>query len=190
MSSPLTYDDIYRAWKKEKESGNLQPLPKDFYGQLSQLINALRQERELTDEKTLRAKLLIKELDNIKRFARDLHKTRLEKVLSAIQSGGQIAADALTKDEENLHTTLAEAKSTYERLLMDVLEGRTPQLRVTIPEAIPKRILVRFLQPIPAIIGADMKTYGPFKAEDVATLPVKNAEVFIQKGLAVAVESR
>jgi DNA replication factor GINS len=48
----------------------------------------------------------------------------------------------------------------------------------------PKRILVRFLQAIPAIIGPDMKAYGPFKEEDVASLPAENAEILITRGVA------
>jgi DNA replication factor GINS len=47
---------------------------------------------------------------------------------------------------------------------------------------------VRFLKPIPAIIGGDMKTYGPFAAEDVASVPAENARILVKQGLAVVVE--
>jgi DNA replication initiation complex subunit (GINS family) len=33
-----------------------------------------------------------------------------------------------------------------------------------------------------------MKTYGPFLAEDVASLPVENAKVLVKRGLAEAIE--
>jgi DNA replication initiation complex subunit (GINS family) len=29
-----------------------------------------------------------------------------------------------------------------------------------------------------------LKLYGPFKIEDVATLPMENAEIFIKRGIA------
>ena len=48
--------------------------------------------------------------------------------------------------------------------------------------------VVRFIQTIPAIMGVDMMTYGPFKAEDVASLPAPNAENLIRKGIAKEVE--
>ena len=51
-----------------------------------------------------------------------------------------------------------------------------------------KRVTLRFVKDIPAVIGADMKAYGPFMVEDVASLPVENAKVFVKQGLAVAVE--
>jgi len=41
---------------------------------------------------------------------------------------------------------------------------------------------------IPAIMGADMKSYGPFVVEDVASLPELNARILIKQGLAVLVE--
>jgi DNA replication initiation complex subunit (GINS family) len=41
---------------------------------------------------------------------------------------------------------------------------------------------------VPEIIGSDMKTYGPFKVEDVAALPVENTRILIKQGLAEKVE--
>jgi DNA replication factor GINS len=54
----------------------------------------------------------------------------------------------------------------------------------------PKSVLVRFVQEIPAIIGSDMNTYGPFKAEDIATLPPENARILIKQGAAMEVETK
>jgi DNA replication factor GINS len=48
--------------------------------------------------------------------------------------------------------------------------------------------IVRFLQPLPAIMGIDMKAYGPFKAEDVASIPQENAENLVKRGIAQRVE--
>ena len=48
-----------------------------------------------------------------------------------------------------------------------------------------KRILVRFLKDIPSFVGIDLRTYGPFRAEDVALIPAPNAEALIRHGIAV-----
>lgn len=50
-------------------------------------------------------------------------------------------------------------------------------------------ILVRFVQDVPQIIGVDLKTHGPFKAEDIGSLPKENAEALIKQGLAKAIPS-
>ena len=52
----------------------------------------------------------------------------------------------------------------------------------------PKRILVRLLRDVPAIVGADMRPYGPFKREDVAVLPAENALALVGRGVAVEVK--
>jgi len=43
---------------------------------------------------------------------------------------------------------------------------------------------VRFLRDVPAIVGEDLKTYGPFKAGDVAKLPRGNADALVRQGAA------
>lgn len=49
-------------------------------------------------------------------------------------------------------------------------------------------IVVRFLQPLPAIMGIDMKAYGPFQPEELGTIPAQNAEALIKRGIAKKVE--
>ena len=51
-----------------------------------------------------------------------------------------------------------------------------------------KRDALRFLKAVPGVIGADMKTYGPFMVEDVASVPVENARILVKQGLAEVVE--
>jgi hypothetical protein len=44
--------------------------------------------------------------------------------------------------------------------------------------------LVRFLEDHPQLVGVDLKTYGPFRADDLATLPAENARLIIRKNQA------
>ncbi len=50
------------------------------------------------------------------------------------------------------------------------------------------RVTLRFLKPVPAIVGIDMKSYGPFQVEDVASVPSENARVLVKQGYARPVE--
>lgn len=45
-------------------------------------------------------------------------------------------------------------------------------------------VQVRMLKEVPEIVGADMKTYGPFKAGEIVRLPKANAEALVKHGLA------
>jgi DNA replication factor GINS len=68
---------------------------------------------------------------------------------------------------------------------MRLLQGQP----LAAPEEVPqRRVTLRFLKPVPAIIGSDMKTYGPFMAEDVASVPVENARILTKQGFAENVE--
>ena len=37
------------------------------------------------------------------------------------------------------------------------------------------------------MVGADLAKYGPFKAEDVATIPYENAQALISKNVATKI---
>ena len=44
--------------------------------------------------------------------------------------------------------------------------------------------LIRFIENVPKFIGDDLSIYGPFKQEDIASLPKRIAEILITKGRA------
>jgi DNA replication factor GINS len=52
-----------------------------------------------------------------------------------------------------------------------------------------KKVVLRFIKNVPKVIGVDMNTYGPFMAEDVASVPVENAKILVKQGLAEKVET-
>jgi len=45
---------------------------------------------------------------------------------------------------------------------------------------------IRMLKDMPAVIGTDMNTYGPFFKDRVYAIPKENARLFIKQGLALA----
>ena len=97
-------------------------------------------------------------------------------------------SETLTEEEERLHGEILPLAESYKQFLKDILRGRVSQIE---KEEKPKKLqLVRFLKEIPAIVGADMKTYGPFKPEDIATLPSENARVLIKRAAAIEIETK
>jgi len=179
------YDALYEAWRREKENAEVQPLPKDFFVRLAQYVKRLREEGRMLDEKTTRARLLRQESKNVKKLSGELIRLRYEKVLRKTMAGETVVKEGLTDEEEKLFREIAASTESYQNFLKGVLSGRS--LSVEVEERAKKRVL-RFLQEIPAIVGVDMKTYGPFKPEDVASVPAENAKVLVKHGLAVEVE--
>jgi DNA replication initiation complex subunit (GINS family) len=51
----------------------------------------------------------------------------------------------------------------------------------------PKYLIIRILESIPSIVGSDLRTYGPYNPEDIAAIPIKNANILIKRGAAVQI---
>jgi DNA replication factor GINS len=181
------YNKLYEAWRKEKESSEIQKLSKTFYIELANYMKRIREEGRMLDKKTTKARLMEREFENAKRLARELVKLRYDKALQNAASGKSMPGETLTEEEGKLHAEILPLAESYKHFLKDILRGRVSQVE---KEEKPKQLLVRFLQEIPAIVGSDMKTYGPFKPEDIATLPSENARVLIKRAAAVEIETK
>ena len=181
------YNELYDAWKKEKENMELQALPKDFYTTLAQYVKKIKEEGRMLDEKTTKARMLMRESKNVQKMLGDLLMLRHEKTVNKVSDGETVSSEGLTSEEEKLVKEVSPSFEFFQTLLKNILSGRLPQIEV---KREPKKRVLRFLKEIPPIIGADMKTYGPFKPEDVASLPLENAKILTKQGIAVEVEVR
>jgi DNA replication initiation complex subunit (GINS family) len=144
----------------------------------------------MLDEKTLKARLLSEEHERVKKLLSDLIHSRYRKMFNNVLDGKTNPSALLTSEEEASYSGISSTWKHVEDVLKDVLRGRIPAVRGIKTTEKPKRILVRFLKAIPAIIGPDMKAYGPFNEEDVASLPAENAEVLLKRGIAIEVLTR
>ena len=179
------YDELYEAWKKEKENVEIQGLPKNFYAKIAEYVKKIREEHRMLDKKTTKARLLKREFKNVKNMTEELIRLRYDKALKKSLAREIVPRDILTEEEEKLHGEILPLAEAYQALLKDILQGRSSRIE---KEEKPKKILLRFVKEIPAIVGSDMKTYGPFEPEDIATLPSENARILIKQGVAVEVE--
>ena len=201
------YDELYQAWKAENEhEQDIQPLPKDFFTKLAQYFRRLKEESRMLDDKTVRAQLLLEESRNVKMLSEELIRLRYEKVLEKTRAGEHVSADGLAVGEEKLFKEVGYSAEAYENFLRDVLSGKSTNVKTgnaeetsnaNIKDSLSegeaavvgeKKSVLRFVKSVPGIIGADMKPYGPFKPEDVASVPSENAKVLVKQGLAVEVE--
>ena len=181
------YNELYEAWRKEKENAELQLIPKDFYNKLAEYVRKIRAESRMLDEKTTKARLLISESKNVQKMVKELALLRHEKTVKKALIGETIPTEGLAQIEEELVKDISASFESFQTLLKDIIGGRAPKLE---SREKPKKRVLRFTKEIPAIIGADMKTYGPFKPEDVASLPQENAKILVKQGVAVEVETK
>jgi len=181
------YGELYEAWKKEKENVEIQRLQKNFYAKIADYVKKIREDRRMLDAKTTKAKLLKREFKNVNNMAKELFQLRYKKLREKSLARETVPREVLTEEEEKLHGEILPLAEAYQAFLKDILHGRSSRIE---KEKKPKKILLRFVQEIPAIVGSDMKTYGPFEPEDIATLPSENARILIKQGVAVEVEAK
>jgi len=140
----------------------------------------------MLDKKTTKAKLLDSEFENVKIIVGELLQRRYKKFLEKALARETVARDALTEEEKKLYGEVLPLAEAYGAFSKDILRGHLSNVE---KDAKQTMMVLRFVQEIPALVGSDMKTYGPFAPEDIATLPPANARIFIKKGVAVEVDS-
>jgi DNA replication factor GINS len=181
------YSRLLEAWRSERRESGLRPLPEGFFAEMSDYTSRLREQTRMLDRGSMRGKIALKERDNAERMLHELFQLRLRKIVVSELDGAAIAAIVLTPEEKRLQAELRRLLADHSDRLKSILMGRAPQVEARPPPRSGLKV-VRFVKALPAIIGIDMKTYGPFKPEDVASIPEENAENLIRRGIAKEVE--
>jgi len=183
------YDELYVAWRFELENTALGSLPSDFYARAADYLRSINKETRMMDKKTLKSTLLEHELLRAKCMLQELIWTRYKKLVSLVSESKKLPSDLLTDEEESLCTGYLSFAESYQKFADKLLRGQvSPELPKAPVKKVRKRVALRFVKAVPTIIGADMKTYGPFMVEDVASVPVENAKILVKQGLAEKVE--
>ena len=180
------YDELYEVLKKEKEIVEIQRLPKNFYAKIAAYIKKMKEENRMLDKKTTKAKLLGNEFRNVRIMLGELLQRRYKKFLEKALNKETVPKEGLTEEEKKLYGEVLPLPEAYKAFSKDILRGHLSNVEKGAKQTL---TVLRFVQEIPALVGSDMKTYGPFAPEDIATLPPENARLLIKQGVAVEVDS-
>jgi DNA replication factor GINS len=177
------YNELYKAWKAEKTSNETQPLADDFYQKTETYLGSIEQESASTDEHSAKGRLILKEKEVVTRLLRELRESRMRKLIALVQNGQAVDHANLTAEEKNLVKDFDKSLQVFNQARIEA----KPALAV---EETVEFCVVRFLQDIPEIVGTDLRMYGPYKKEDVGSLPSQNAEALVKQGAAKEIEVR
>jgi DNA replication initiation complex subunit (GINS family) len=153
---------------------------------MADYLRLLKEGSRMLDKKTLKATLLEHEAKHARKMLEQLVWMRYRKLTHLMVENQRVTSELLSRDEERIFEGFIPFAEAYSRLAKGILEG-LPMDKEAVK---PSRVVLRFLKDVPAIIGADMKTYGPFLAEDVASVHADNARILVKQGLAVMVDNR
>jgi len=194
------YTRLHQVWENETKREELQNIPDDFLHEMKNYVNQLNKTTANPD--TLSGNLTQTERRYANQLLRELTETRLNKIIKSEVNGLPVNAQAMTPEEQKLHSSLRQLITSYRQGSDIPVPKKQPEPKPrptsTIKEPTPppkieekdtELVLVRFLQPLPAIMGIDMKAYGPFQPEELATIPRQNSENLIKRGIAKPVET-
>ena len=174
----ISYSEIYEAARKERYSEQLQPIQKNFIGEVSKYLKEKRElvaaEGEFSDN-VLKVK---KQLENAMTLFKELIIRRRKKILNLVLIASETGISK--QDFENM---LAIEKDLFEDL-MKCTEGSDKKLSGLINsgegEVEQKNDLVLFLGDVGEFLGLNGEMMGPFDKGQVANLPKEVVKILAE----------
>lgn len=179
MSEPkeITINSLYSAVLREVESEAVQEVDPDLYDGIAEFVGGLKRQ-EFDD---IEGKLKDALVGMATELATTLVRLRLEKNMSGPDFANLLDEEKYVLDSEE------ERQERAEVVLSAILNGRSRLLASVSAAHKTKSVTVRFLADADQFVGADFEKYGPYKAEDLATIPYDNAQALISKNAAARV---
>lgn len=173
----IDVNSLYSVLLREIENDQVQEIDPDFYKMLSEYLGKLKSEGYDGLENKIKNRLV----EMITQITFLLLKTRIEKVTSQ----DELDYTNLLDEEKFIVESQQQLQERKEMILSATLNGRTKLLESVSKKHKTKPITVRFLRDFDQFVGSDFTKYGPFKAEDIATIPNENAQALITKNISV-----
>ena len=174
----IDLNSLYSSLIREVENDSVQEIDSQLYQTLAEYLGKLKSEAYDGIENKIKTRLV----EMITQTVTLLLKTRLSKV-----SHGGMDLTNLTDEEKFIMESLQDQQERKEMILSATLNGRTKLLESLSKKHKTKPVSVRFIKDFDQFVGADFSKYGPFKAEDVATIPNENAQALIAKNITVKI---
>ena len=181
----LNYEAIYDILRRERSRQELQKLDQTFYKEVSSYIKDKEDVLESQKQKSsIFAQKEIekteKQLENIKKIIKELYEKRELKITQLAISFArarnmQEVPELLPEEKIMFNNVVKILKDSRENNLNEVLYNK-PKVIKTVQET----KLVRFIQAVPKFVTEDLKEYGPFEEEYIASLPNKVADLLIK----------
>jgi DNA replication factor GINS len=178
-SNQIDINSLHNTVLRETENDSLLEIKPHFYQNLSNFIGNLRKQEFDEVENKIKDTMIemVTELTSL------LIHIRLEK----ISNSNDLDLGHLLDEEKFILDSLEEQNERTEMILSATINGKSKFLESLVENHKIKKIVIRFLGDVDEIVGADLEKYGPFKTEDIATIPYENAQALITKNIATKV---
>ena len=177
----LSYDEIRRIHRLEKNSSRLVEVEQEFYNDLHLFL--LQEKSEYLDSLRDFSSTKSRDLSNLRQMVEEIFSLREKKLLN------RALVASRTKDVDETHLAVQEKELLSSMLsllkshgtLLDSLFSDSSSIGQSGKDL--NTLSVQILSQIPAFVGADMKEYGPFEKGAVVSLPLKIAKLLSARKL-------
>ncbi|GBL41440.1 hypothetical protein LBMAG54_02730 [Nitrosopumilaceae archaeon] len=178
-TNEIDLNKLHHVVLRETESDTIQEINPDFYRNLSDFIGDLKKQEFDGVESKIKEAII--------NTATELTSLLINIRLDKISKLDNIDFKNLLDEEKFILDAEEEQRERIEMILSATINGKSKFLESISQNHKTKTVVIRFLQEVDEIIGADLKKYGPFKTEDIATIPYENAQALIAKNIATKV---
>jgi len=175
----ININSLHYTVLQETESDSILEIDPTFYRNLSDFIGNLRKQEFDGVENKIKDALI----EMATELASLLIHIRLEKIFKS----KDIKFENLLDEEKFILDSQEEQRERTEMILSATINGKSKFLESLAQNHKTKKIVVRILKEVEEIVGADLEKYGPFKTEDIATIPYENAQALIAKNAATKI---
>jgi DNA replication factor GINS len=178
-TNEIDLNKLHHLVLRETENDSIQEINPDFYRNLSDFIGDLKKQEFDGVESKIKETII----DTATELASLLINIRLDK----ISKSNNMDFKNLLDEEKFILDAEVEQRERTEMIISAIINGKSKFLESISQNHKTKTVVIRFLQEVDEIIGADLEKYGPFKKEDIATIPYENAQALIAKNIATKI---
>jgi len=178
-SNQIDINSLHNTVLRETENDSLLEIKPNFYRNLSDFIGNLRKQEFDGVENKIK--------DTMIEMATELASLLIHIRLEKFSNSANFEINHLLDEEKFILDSQEEQNERTEMILSATINGKSKFLESLAENHKIKKVVIRFLEGVDEIIGADLEKYGPFKAEDIATIPYENAQALIAKKIATKV---
>lgn len=178
-----TLEYLRRRLDSESQSESLLPLPNDFYSRLSTYSQRLKRSAG-SGSSEVSVRLVATQAKMVESMVSQLLKLRTKKAMK------QNTLLQLLPEERYLCSAEAKFQRRFQTLVDAVSFGQPSFVEFAHMSESQRNVTVRFVKHVNELVGLDMRHYGPFEADDVASIPAASADILIAGGDALEVYTR
>lgn len=190
----VSYEFLFEVMRSEKNNHEIQKLPTNFYELVVEYIrekqNLLKKDDDLFSMNEKKQVLML--LENLDKILTEIYNRREKKIIELALLKSKARSSIV-----NINNMLKYEQLFYDRLLITLDNYRNNILQSTLSardidiDLIKEQtkhknqksiVTVRFLEDIDRFVDEELREYGPYEKETIATLPIQVAKNFEETG--------